>query len=233
MSFIDPVVKTAAQPPAAAPSFPDLTSTPASPDAARAALDSLRNERLANRLSQDQYLSRSEYLQRVIAGEKIAAVDPHAITQEQRFTQQYDELMQPPGPGVRYNFGSPPPGDTTPKEDLDAINVKAAEALRAAGIPAHLGGPIYDSIDAMARKFADASESDIQLQLSSTKGRLQSLWGDQSTARIDAISNFLVEKANASAFLGEILDHTPWAIFGDPVVMEYLDRVVQHRARRR
>jgi hypothetical protein len=208
---------------------------PANPQEARAQLDAHKLARVNGTFvgTDAEWFERSEYLARLVQGEQVAPPPAAPLTMQDKLDAQYDELMKPPALGERYNFAPPPPGDTTPPEEIADVQVKAAEALRAAGIPTHLGGPIYDGIDAMARRFADASESDIQTQLSVTQGQLSTLWGEQAKARIDAITEFLVVKSQGSRLLADILDHMPFTIYGNSAVMEYLDRVVQHRLKTR
>ena len=131
-----------------APSLPDLSSTPANAQEAQAALDTLRNERVAGRVDQSHYLERAEYLQRVIAGEQVAAPNQYP-TIEERLAQQYDEAMKAPDDIAAYNLG-PIAGAESTEASL-AAHTAIATAFKAAGIPVTYGKTILDEATRLGR----------------------------------------------------------------------------------
>jgi len=194
---------------------------PASPEAARAALDTLRNDRLAGRVDQSHYLERSEYLQRVAAGEKIAAVDPHAVTMDQQFQRQYEEHMRPP---AMEQYRLPP----MPIE----FDIATRKALAAASIPDHLAAPIAEGVVRASQATKGASAGEVQVIAQSVAGKLRDAWGDQFDTRLAAVEDLLDDMAEADPLIGAIVDRMPHAFAADLAVMTHLDTVAQYRSRR-
>lgn len=207
--------------------MPDLTSTPATPEAAQASLDSLRNDRIAGRVDQNRYLDRVEYLQRVIAGEKVQAIDPYCVTTEQRLERQYSEMMKPAA-GHEYEFAYEPGFEHTPQ--TLAIDRELREAFAGAGIPKHLGGPLFGVIESTSKRFADADEATRQSQIHHVTSQLQSLWGDKFKDRLDAVDELVCDLASRSSAVGELLDESPWFL-ADVSAMAWLDTIAQHKKR--
>lgn len=205
-----------------APSFPDLSSTPASPQEAQAALDTLRNERLAGRVDQTHYLERAEYLQRVIAGEQIAAPNPFP-TLEERLERQYEESMEPPADlhGYQLSLG----------EDGLAAHTAIATAFKAAGIPAMHARVIVDEANRLTRQFKSLEEA--RPQVDRVHSLLRERWGADFDARRQRIDELLDAMADADPRVEQLIESHPWMIAGSAMAMDLLDRVVQYRETRK
>ncbi len=206
-----------------APALPDLSSTPANPQEAQAALDTLRNERLAGRVDQAHYLDRVEYLHRVIAGEQIAAPNPYP-TMEERLTQQYEESMKPPTELHGYQL-------SIDGEDSLAAHTAIATAFQAAGIPAMHGRVIVDEANRLRREVQTAQDS--ERHVNSVASRLRERWGSEFDTRMARVDELLDTMADADPAVAQMLESRPWLVAGSLVTIDLLDRVAQYRAGRR
>lgn len=220
---------SAALSPQIVPAGPDLHSTPASADAARSALETLRGQRLAGQVGERAYLDRADYLARLAAGENATAPpDPHAITQEQKLQQQYDLQMTAPKQPGEYGRLPSMSNDSAQAQELDTA---VRTAFAKAGIPAHLGPALVDAVNHISNKVSPTDERGIQTHLQSTASALRTQWGDQFQARFDAITDLVCELGEGDPTVGEILDQAPWLIFASEAAMDYLGRIVDHRSK--
>jgi hypothetical protein len=209
------------------PAFPDLASTPASPEQASAMLNALRTDRLNDRVSQDRYLERSEYLRRVIAGEKIAAVDPYGVTMEQKLEREHEEYWTPPTDVAGY--GQLPSVSEDPGKDGE-WNLAVRKAFVAAGIPKHLAAPILEGMKETTRALEKAAPSVREAKSVSTLEHFRQSWGAEYDKRIAAIEDVLHLMAEADPRIAAIVDNHQWTFVASPAVIDYLDRVAQARA---
>lgn len=214
--------QTSAQP--AATTFPDLSSTPATPDAAKAALETLRQERLSGRVDQQRYVDRAEFLQKVIAGEQVTAPNPYP-TMEERLQQQYDESMQAP---VELHGYMNLPTMSTDGAQAQEIDTAMRTAFRAGGIPAQYAPTIAERVLAMSRESPD----DVAIKVSTTGNQLRSRWGGQFATRKAAIDAIVEKMAAADERIAASIEAEPGIIYGDVFLMDLLDRVAQHQRRR-
>jgi hypothetical protein len=145
---------------------------------------------------------------------------------EQRFEQQRNEMMAPAQPH-EYQISYPP---AVVRDDaFIAFDSEVRNAFSAAGIPKHLGEPIFEAADRLSYELADAPQEIRQQRIEQTSAKLREMWGDQFRARLDAVDQIIAEAASHSETLGEIIDESPW-LLADPAIWEFCDRVAQHRA---
>jgi hypothetical protein len=206
---------------------------PATPEAARAELEQLRLARVENKVTQADYLARSDYLARLAAGEQD--VQPPAerlelAAPDQQERRIVDELMQP---AQAHQYRLPPaidPATGRPSDELEAVNTAVRTAMAEAGVPQQYGGQMYEQVNGLLERFAEASPDQVRAHTESVGAKLRETWGGEYAARVQAVNDLLAEVATKNPVVAELLDEAPHA-FADPWVMQSLWNVAEHRAR--
>lgn len=202
---------------------PDLTSQPSTPEAARTALDTLRQARIDNRVTERDYLARAEYLAQVASGETVAApANPYAEPSEQALIA---EAMEPAKPH-EYQIDL-----KVDEEHKTAADTAIRNAMSEAGVPSQYGRTLVAQIDQVMAKLEGASEKDVTAHVASVTSTLKERWGDKFAARLDAVDELVTDVATKSEFVANLIDHFPHA-FADPWVMETLAYVAEHRSKK-
>jgi hypothetical protein len=199
-------------------------------EAAPAALEQLRADRLNGKLGQDAYLQRSEYLHGVLAAEPGAAAPapPKAFaTQDEQLEQSYANHMQAPKPE---HYANLPQAKAFEGDEALAFDTAVRNCFHRGGIPAHLAPSILEGVIKNFDTLAGADESARAAALSASQAKLREYWGQDFDARLNQVDELVADMVEASPELGDMYDRAPWLFAADPAVMEYLDRVAQHRA---
>jgi hypothetical protein len=205
---------------------------PVTRDAAPAAIEQLRADRLNGRVTEGDYFKRSEYLHGVLAADPASAppAPPKTFeTQEEQFERQYDELMTAPTPEHYTNL---PQAKAFGDESSIPIDTGIRNVFHRGGVPAHLAAPIAEGVFRAFDELAGADEATRQSKVSGSMEKLREMWGQEFDARLGRVNDLIAEMMEGDEAIGEIFDAVPWIFHADPAVMEYLGRVAEHRARR-
>jgi hypothetical protein len=200
---------------------------------APAALERLRADRASGKIhSEHHYLERSEYLHGVMAADPAAAqpAAPKAFeTQDERLEQSYADQMQAPKP-EHYTL---PQAAAFKGNDQVAFDAGVRAVFHRGGVPQHLAAPILEGVIGNFDTLAGADEDSRQAKLSESQAVLRKWWGDDFDARFSKVNDLVADMLEASPELGEMFDNAPWLFAANPAVMDYLDRVAQHRANKK
>jgi len=200
-----------------------LLEAPVTKETARPALEQLRSERIANRVTDSDFSRRSEYLLRVEAGEDVEAPTLYP-TKEQQLEQGRDEAMAGANP-AEYQLTYPPlfrlEGETL------EFDTELRQFLSDAKVPAHLGAPIVERVESTIKRLGEMSPDDRDFQVEQFCGKLRERWGTDYKARTDAIADLLATASAKHERIGELIDAAPWLI-ADVAVAEWLWSVVEY-----
>jgi hypothetical protein len=206
---------------------PQQGPAPPDPGQARAALESLRRERIEGRVTDRDYFERNEYLARIAHGEQDVQPPPERLEYlppDEQAERIWDETIAPAQPH-EYRFHVQP-GD----DEALATDSAIRHALADAGIPAMWGGPIYETADRLLQKFAQADEGDIQTHIQSVNARLKAEWGDQYASRLGAVDSLIAELAAKHPVVDSLIRSAPY-VFADERTMAWLAHVAERRNR--
>lgn len=80
----------------------DIAQAPLTPEAARTELEALRQDRIAGKVTDAEFFSRSDFLARTANGEQVQPPPNPYPTLAQRFEAQWSEWMSPPAESHQY-----------------------------------------------------------------------------------------------------------------------------------
>lgn len=196
------------------------------PEQARAELEQLRVSRVNGQVTQRDYLERSDFLARIAHGEQGVERPPERLEYlppEEQEARLIDEVMQPGRP-EQYQI---PPLSSSTDEKFEAV---MRDAMATAGIPARLGGTLAGQVDRLLSQFSKADPDAVIKHYQATGERLRQDWGDQYSARVQAVNDLLADVAEQNPLVANLLDRRPFA-FSDPWIMQTLWMVADHRNR--
>jgi len=202
-----------------------LLEAPVTKEQARPALEQLRAERVAGRLTEADYLRRSDYLARLDAGEQVEAPKLY-LTQEEQFSKQYDEQMQAP----EHAYHNLPQPQGLSENAAMNFHSSVADVFIRGDIPQHLARPILEAVFRAHDEMNGLSERDRQSRLESTANKLREAWGDDYQARLDRVNDHIGDMVDGDERIAGLFDRRPWLFHASVEAMTYLDRVATHRA---
>jgi hypothetical protein len=118
------------------------------------------------------------------------------------------------------------------KPEHIAFDADLRQALHAAELPVVVGNSLINAFQQNARSLRHAEPQQIQAYITRNTKQLESAWGDQFGARVNAISDFVDQVADKSPAVSRILTNTPH-LLADPVVMQQLWSVLERRGQSR
>jgi len=101
-----------------------------------------------------------------------------------------------------------------------------------AGIPKHLGAPIFAAVDSLAGKFANASPQAVEAHVGSVSYQLRQAWGSEHAVRAQAVADLIAQMAEKHPRIGQLVDAAPW-LLADVGIAQALWNVIEHRTRKR
>lgn len=198
------------------------TSAPVqlAPEQRTARMEELRQGRIAGTVTDREFRE----FEALAAVEKYSAT---ALTVDERLQGQIGEIMAPAKPH-EYDLTYPA---TIPRDEaMVDFDSGIREAFVAAGIPKHLGGPIFEAADRLAHNLAKAPPEVRQQHIAETTAKLHARWGNEFKARVDAVDELVAIACAQSPGLAEIIDEAPY-ILADESIWLHLDTIAQHRKR--
>ena len=212
---------------------PDLTSTPTSPEHAQTMFRELAQARIDNRVTDAMFFPRADYLGRIAAGEQnVPLPGPHTVVIEapdgskstvSAEAAAFDDKA-PPRSGAGYEFEYSRHGVSLEYDEARAFDTELRNTLHENGVPQRFAGYWYDTVERLAKRFEGASQTDIKAHVASVRAELESRWGADFRAKIDAIDEFVTGLPGP---VGDLLIDAPW-LLADPLVMLQLDDFVQY-----
>lgn len=204
-------------------------------EAAPAAIEQLRADRANGKISQDFYFKRSDYLHGVLSAEASGA--PPALpqvheTEQQALERTYAEQMAPPEHAGQYRGLSMPELKGFSPDQAEAFDVGVRNVLYRGGVPQHLAGPLVENVAKTLNDLSAASDGQREAAIATSKEQLHKWWGAEFQTRLDRVSDLIATMAEGDDYVGQLIDRAPWMFAANPGVMDYLDRVASHRARR-
>lgn len=195
---------------------------------ARTKLVELRDRRLAGSVSDRDFATEMVRLGPIAAGEPPDSLQAPSLSIEENLLREVDALMA----GAQPHEYLLPPFHAEPTGESVQWDNDMRSAMSAAEIPKHLGGPIFESINNVAGRLANASPSDRDAAIQSTAMQLHASWGDQFDKRLDAIDELIFTATEKHPRFAEIIYSAPW-LLADPALLTHLDTVAQHRVNKR
>lgn len=204
-----------------------VTPVSDAPPTPEAQLATLQQERIAGTVTDRTYWERRDAIDKAIeSGAKTVAPPAPAQTVDQQLEAIADQAMEGCAP-EDYEIHEQTDSEST------AVESHMREVFATAKIPKGLGSQIYAEVDQTARRFEGAPPQAIEGAIQTTRSALVAAWGDDTPKRIQAISDFVDGLADRSPYIAALLDNAPHVIAASPVVMQALDRIVQHQGKRR
>lgn len=199
---------------------------PAPPAAeAQARVQALRQQRIEGKVSDFEFHRQMATLGPAAASETA----PATLTMSDEFERQRDEIMAGARP-QDYQFAYPPGADV--KGEVLEFDSAIRSAMSDAGIPKHLGAPIFAAVDSLAGKFANASPQAVEAHVGSVSYQLRQAWGSEHAVRAQAVADLIAQMAEKHPRIGQLVDAAPW-LLADVGIAQAPWNVIEHRTRKR